>query len=242
MNHQAKLEIYNAQVKNVRSIKTGMKQFHRSINDALRANDQPRIDHFTKAYAVLFCGWAEANFSKILHTPHGFTIEEIKQVQLAKKSSGISVAWKKCVDLGLRHLDAKRGSFLPNAKQKLVRIIDSHVVDPSILRNKLAHGQWTVALNSKNDAVNNDITRDINDLNIIKIDAWRKGHQRLADLIETLIESPKKAFVRDWYQHIIDIDSEIVEAERRTLQEHVDRMNRKATSTSAQSRRRGLNR
>src|SRR5580698_4066295 len=105
MDHTAKLAIFESQTQNVLSLKTAMRQVHRAINDALRANDGPRSEAFTKIYALLFCAWAEANFSKVLHTPYGLEIDEIEQIQAAK-ADGITAAWKKCVQLGLRHLDA----------------------------------------------------------------------------------------------------------------------------------------
>ena len=159
MDQEAKLTVYQAQVENVRSLKVSMRQVHRSVNDALRSNDQACVSTFTKTYALLFCAWAEANFSKVLHTPYGFEVDEIEQVKRAK-GNGIAPAWKKAVELGLRHLEAKRGSFRPNARKKLYELIDSHVFDPSLLRNKLAHGQWVVALNRENNALQEDLTKD----------------------------------------------------------------------------------
>ena len=238
MDHAAKLAIFRAQTENVQSLKTAMRQVHRSINDALRANDQPRVGAFTKTYALLFCGWAEANFSKVLHTPYGFEIDEIEQVQAAK-TNGIAAAWKKCVQLGLRHLDAKRGSFKPNTQKKLEEIIDRHVFDPSLLRNKLAHGQWVVALNRENVAVQNDLTAKISALDVVAISAWIDGHRLLADLIEHLIESPKKAFMRDWYQYVVDIENEMLESEQRTLKEHIRKLLAKDQATGAKAKRRG---
>ena len=79
MDQQTKLVIFQAQVANVRSLRSAMRQAHRSINEGLRDRNQPKIDAFTRAYALMFCAWAEANFSKVLHTPYGFEIDEIGQ-------------------------------------------------------------------------------------------------------------------------------------------------------------------
>jgi hypothetical protein len=226
MDQEAKLQIFKAQTENVRSLMSSMRQVHRSVNEALREEDTVRITTFTKTYALLFCGWSEANFSKVLHTPYGFELTEISQV-LEAKSNGISAAWKKCVELGLRHLDAKRGSFRPNAKQKLDGIIEKYVFDPSLLRNKLAHGQWMVALNRKNDAVQCDLTQRIENLNITQIDSWIHGHKLLAGTVETLIESPTKTFVRDWYQYVVDIEASIEASQSRSIEEHIRRIKKK---------------
>lgn len=238
MDQVAKLAVYQAQVTNVRALLTAMRQAQRSINSALRANNQPNVEAFTKVYALLFCAWTEANFSKVLHTPHGFDLDEIAQVQAAKEN-GIAAAWKKSVALGVRHLDATRGSFKPNAVKKLETIIDSHVFDPSLLRNKLAHGQWVIALNRENDALQAELTNQIRDLDVVKIDAWITCHKVLANAVETLIESPQKAFMRDWYAYVVEIDNAIESAEGRTLQEHVARLLDKDRRTNAKARRRG---
>jgi hypothetical protein len=237
VDHQAQLIVFQSQSKNVQSIRASMRQVHRSINAALRNNNESGITAFTKVYALLFCAWAESNFSKVLHTPYGFDPTEIEQVQVAK-NQGIREAWKKSVTLGLRRLDARRGSFLPNTQQKLERAIESHVYEPSLLRNKLAHGQWSIALNRANDNVNVELTTSIADLNLIVIGGWIKAHELLALAVETLIESPKRAFMRDWYKFVDDLENQMVSATSRTLAEHVAKLKTKDLLTNAASNRR----
>lgn len=236
MDQVTKLAIFQAQVKNVRSLESAMRQIHRSINDGYRKNAKPQVAALTRVYAQMFCAWAEANFSKVLHTPYGFDVDEVEQVKAAKED-GISYAWKKCAELGLRHLDAKRGSFKPNAKQNLDKAIKDHVFDPSLLRNKLAHGQWVVALNRENDALNNEMTASLADLNIVKIDAWKKGHCLLASIVEDLIESPHRKFMRDWWIYVEDMKRQMVEAESRTIEQHVKNLFEKDKRTGAKDKR-----
>jgi hypothetical protein len=223
MDQAARLVVFRAQVTNVRSLQTAMREVHRSINAALRLRHEPTVRAFTKVYALLFCAWAEAIFSKVLHTPYGLDLDEIAQVQAAK-DKGVREAWKTCVRLGLRHLDAQRSNFTPNAQQKLETTIDVHVYDPSVLRNKLAHGQWEIALNRDNDAVQEEYTTKLEELDVVKISAWIEGHKLLARAVENLIESPKKAFMRDWYHFVVSIEDQIITAERRTLKEHVAKL------------------
>jgi hypothetical protein len=112
------------------------------------------------------------------------------------------------------------------------------VFDPSVLRNKLAHGQWVIALNRENDAIQEEYTARIKELDVVKISAWIAGHEVLASLVEHLIESPKKAFMRDWYQYVVDLEQEMIEAERRTLKDHVARLLSKDRVTGAKVKRR----
>jgi hypothetical protein len=197
-----------------------MGQVHRAVNVALRTGQQPPVEALTKVYALLFCAWSEANFSKIVHTPYGFDLHEIAQVQVAK-SNGIRAAWKKCVELGLQKLEAKRSSFRPNVRQRLEVAIDRHVYDPSLLRNKLAHGQWAIALNRSNDALQDELTKEIAGLDIVRIGSWITIQTLVAEMVECLIESPQKAFMRDWYSYVSSLEQAIESAESRTLDAHL---------------------
>lgn len=239
MDQAARLIVFQTQTLNVRALRTAIKHVHRNVNASLRTRDASSASTYTKIYSVLFCAWAEANFSKLVHTPHGFDLDEIRQIKQAQNDNGIAFGWKKAVELGVRHLDAKRGNFAPNARQMLFRAIEKHVFDPSLLRNKLAHGQWSVALNRENNAINADLTAKIAALDIVRLTAWFKTHELLAGLVETLIESPKKAFMRDWHLEVARLEREIEEAEARTLAEHVARLQAKDARTGARSKRSG---
>lgn len=239
MDQAARLIVFQSQTQNVRALRTAIKHVHRNVNASLRAHDASSVSTYTKIYSVLFCAWAEANFSRLIHTPYGFDLDEIGQIKQKQRGDGIASGWKKAVELGLRYLDAKRGSFTPNAKRILFRVIDTHVFDPSLLRNKLAHGQWSVALNRDNDAVNADLTAKITDLDIVKLSAWFRMHELLAGMVEALIESPKKAFMRDWHVEVVRLEAEVLEAEARTLAQHVARLDAKDARTGARAKRAG---
>jgi hypothetical protein len=237
MDNAAKLVVYQAQVQNVRSVQVALKQISRLINCSLRHNDSTQTEHLTKIYALMFCTWAEANFLKVIHTPHGLELDELEQIKASKRTSIVS-GWKKAIELGLRHLDANRGSFKPNARKKLEELVDSHVFDPSLLRNKLAHGQWLVALNRDNDAVNAKLTAEIGSLDVVKIASWIEIHRLLSGVVETLLESPKKAFVRDWYEYAVELGDKMDDAELRTLADHVAILKTKDARSGAASKAR----
>jgi hypothetical protein len=233
VDQQQKLTVYNAQVKNVRRLESAIRHIRRSINLALRKNDEPAAMSFTAMYAILFCAWAEANFSKLIHTPYGFDLGEIDQIKVVSRTNGVVAGWQKSVELGLRHLDASRGNFLPNTRQQLERAIDAYVFDPSVLRNKLAHGQLAVALNRENDDIQQELTSIIAGLNIVKIDGWKFCHEHLAGMIENLIESPVKSFPRDWWAAVVALEEEIEQFTTRTLVNHVGLLKDKDVRTEA---------
>ena len=54
MDQDERLLVFQSQVTNVRSLRTAMRQVHRSINASLRTRNQTIVEAFTKIYALLF--------------------------------------------------------------------------------------------------------------------------------------------------------------------------------------------
>lgn len=226
MDNTEKLIIYASQTKNVRSILSSIRHMRREINKALLQNKKPEISTFTKLYFTLFCTWSEANFSKTIHTPHGFSTTEISEIQKAK-SKNISAGWRKAANIGVGKLSPSRGVFQAAALSKLEESIDLHVFNHSLVRNKLAHGQWIYALNRENTKINQKITDSICDLNIVKIDIWRKSQEILTNLIEDLIESPEKSFIKNWDTEVENLRSSVALLDEYTLSGHMSHLKRR---------------
>jgi len=199
MDNAARLAVFNAQVANVRALKVGIVQIRRAVNDGLRKGNETQASVHTKVLAQTFCSWAEANFSKVVHTPHGFTLVEIGEVKRVWSEQSLAAAWVKVVDLGLKKVPAQRSGF---AKRTILAHINTYVTEPALLRNKVAHGQWRVALNRPNTAVNAALTASMENLDIVEIDRWLGGHERLAAIIESLIVSPERTFARDYWPQL----------------------------------------
>lgn len=183
MDTTARDLVYQAQTKNVRMLNQARGQVNRAINRALRKNDITSTEVHTRVLALIFCAWVEANFSKLIHTPYGFTPDEVRQIKQAYQGSGLGAGWRKSIDLGLRKVsNPKKSNYLPNIRQKLLTVVDNYVVLPSLIRNKIAHGQWDVALNRENTTVNNDLTQELHNLDAVVISIWFKAHEYLANL------------------------------------------------------------
>lgn len=228
MDSKSKLCVFKAQTQYAKELLSAQKQLNKSINNALRKNDSPSAKIHTKVLALIFCAWAEANFSKLIHTPYGFTLDEIAQIKTIWKSNGLESGWNKCLELGLKKVGkVNKGNFLPNVKQKIVRIIYEFVVEPSLIRNKIAHGQWKVALNRKNDAENNNLTNEINTLDSTKLLLWFEAHRILSNIIEMIIESPKKAFIRDYWTEIVRLESILDEKRKYSLEDKIKKLQQK---------------
>jgi len=196
-----KLEVYRAQTQNVRALNRAWKQMNRTINHSLRKGDHISAQAHTKALVLVFCAWSEAFFSKLIHTPYGFTNDEIDQIKHKYQQDGLEASWVKCLELALRKVSSnpKRSNYIPNIRQRLLRTISQYVTEPRILRNKIAHGQWEVALNREQTAVNADISAQIQEVDVVRVRIWYEVFGYLAAIVECLIESPDRAFQRDYW-------------------------------------------
>lgn len=199
-------DVFAAQTENVRALEKAWKHINKSVNAAFSCNDLTSAEIHTKLLTQVYCAFAEAVFSKVIHTPNGLTLDEISQVKSKGKRS-IVEAWKKCVELSLRKVHGKKSGHVANTQRKIFSLIDAYVYDPSLLRNKVAHGQWCVALNSNNTKVNVDLTNKIKAITIVDLHRYKKAFQSLFRIVEDIIESPNKAHHRDYWIHINEFEA-----------------------------------
>lgn len=209
MNPAERQALFSSQTKNVRRLIGAKKQLRRSINLGLRRSDEPAEEAHTLVLGLLYCAWIEARFSKMIHTPRGFSDAEIAQIKEDQRKNGVSSAWKKAVSLGVRRVNSERSNYASNIRRKLDALIDSYVRDPSLVRNKIAHGQWAVALNRNHTAPNPDATKDIQELDVVQIEEWIVVANKTCSIVETLIASPGRAFHRDYWIELTELESEI---------------------------------
>ena len=85
MTSQEIEDIFRAQTENVRELDAAWRHINRSINDALRTDNNKLASFQTKMLGLVFCSYAEATFSKLIHTPHGLSSDEIQQIKTKGK-------------------------------------------------------------------------------------------------------------------------------------------------------------
>lgn len=201
--------IYEAQCANVRALLAARKQIKTNINEALRAKKDHQAEALTKTLAVVFTAWVEASFSKLLHTPHGFDLDEIATIK-ATSSINVVNGWEKCIDVAIRGHNANVSGFDDSDRRRLQAAVQNLIRAPSELRNKIAHGQWVQALNGRNTDINEAATSAISDLSVVKIDMWFDCQIKLSVIVEHLIVSPNKAFMKT-YRNLMDQLEEMYE-------------------------------
>lgn len=197
--------IYDAQKQNIDELKNAWKHVNRTINDAYRQDNLVLAKFQTRILALIFCAYAEATFSKLIHTPYGLNSREIAQIKNAQKKS-IVRAWQECLKISTKKIASQKSNHIPNVKLEVNRLIKSYIEDPSLIRNKVAHGQWKVALNSDNTRINGDLTCEINNLTVVDLYRYRAAFDKLNDIMKDIIESPTKAHWKFYWGHINEFD------------------------------------
>lgn len=219
MDRKKQLEVFQAQTANLRMLEQGWKHTKRGIHHDLLTNNQASVALQTKLLALIYSAWSEAAFSKLIHTPHGFDLDEIGQIKAVGKKDSIVAAWEKCISLALKKVQSRNSGYIPNVKQELGRLIKTYIEQPSQLRNKVAHGQWRIALNSKNTAQNPDLTTALGNIDLVKLDVLREGCEGLCRIVEALIESPDRAFHRDYWPLLCKIKEDLERSSHFTLEQ-----------------------
>ena len=209
------LPIFQSSVSNVRELKRQRTALKRLFNRSLRQKDHSGFEALKRLYALLYSSFAEVSFLKVIHTPYGFSENEITQIQGQRN---LEQKWIKCLELAFQRINniANKGE-IQNKRQTLERLIQTYIIEPSQLRNKIAHGQWVVALNNDNTALNADTTQRINNLDFVQVDILFVVYEKIGQVVEDLIESPHKAHFRDFYFHITELEQLVEETKSWTL-------------------------
>ena len=198
MPDSSTLVFYKAYSTNVRDFLIAEKEIRRTINRALKENKKNTVKIQTKLYALLYSTYSESSFMKMILTPYGFEQEFVDEIL---NQSSIQEKWSKALELAFKKFKSQsKGSEIPNKKLELKKIIQEFIVEPSVIRNKVAHGQISVALNRKNGAINFDLTKRIEDLNVVYVYRLFEVNKSLVSIIEDLIESPEKAHYMYYFQ------------------------------------------
>jgi len=220
-------KFYTAYVTNVQDFLSAETEIRRTINRSLKSGKGLSVKVQTKVYALLYSTFSEANFMKMILTPYG--LENIYVEEILKQNS-IQEKWFKCVELAfLKFKNKNKGSEIPNKTLEIKRIIQKFIVDPSIIRNKIAHGQLTVALNSNTTNLNPQITAQLQDIHFVQVYRWFEINKRLCSIIEDLIESPNKAHHHNYYAKFQELEQFVLRTNAWTTETKLNTVSMKKT-------------
>lgn len=214
-------EIYRAYVSNVKELEKHRNVIVQLANRAIRENKQIELNTLTKVYALIYSAYVEDSFLKLIHTPQAFTEIEIMDIQRCRN---LEEKWKKCVELAFVKINNRANlGEIANKKQTLNRILDKYIIAPSQMRNKIAHGQWSVCLNGDCTKINEQISKEMNKLDFVKVDRlfsiYKKHQQCILDLLVSL-----RTHYRDYYANITELERYVKETESWTLETKKDKI------------------
>ena len=202
--------IYILQSRNVRKLLKVKKSLLRDINRNSKLNNNSDVEIKTKMYSLLYSAWSEAQFVQILHTPKALFPRDIQDIEEEKKQNGIINGWKLLIKLAIKKVgDTNKSSDLQKRKETIINIISNHIEKQSILRNKIAHGQWVHALNREHTKESFDFSSELNNLDYVRIDILFKIHQYLGLILRDLVQSPKKGFHHNYWANITKLENYI---------------------------------
>lgn len=207
-------DIYILQSRNVRKLLKVKKSLLRDINRSSKLNNISDVEIKTKIYSLLYSAWSEAQFVQILHTPKALFPREIQDIELEKKKNGIISGWKLLISLAIDKVgDISKSDDFLSRKSTIINIINNHIEQQSILRNKIAHGQWVHALNREHTKESIEFTEALNHLDYVKIDTLFKIHKFLGLIMRDLVQSPKKGFHHNYWTNIIKLENYVKKTE-----------------------------
>lgn len=219
--------VFQAQTKNVRELEKAWSTINRTINDAYRTDNIHLAKFQTKMLGLVFCALAEVTFFKLIHTPYGLSGVEIAQIKYEAKQD-IVKGWQKCLVLSSKKIESNKSNHVPNIVKSVSLLINNYIKEPSLIRNKIAHGQWHTALNRKNTAINQELTDKVNDLTIVDLYRYKTSFEKLSTILEDIIESPNKAHWKFYWLHVTEYEALQSEIAKWTLQKKIDRIKIKA--------------
>jgi hypothetical protein len=207
MTNEEIFELYKLQSRNVRKLNQVKDILIKDINFYLKKTDDFQVEVKTKLLAVLYCAWSEAQFIQIVYTPSAFSYSEIANIKQIKDKDGIADGWKQMIELALQKVgDWQKSSDLQNRRKELFEIVEDYIKTPSLLRNKIVHGQWFYALNRDNTAENLDLTNELANLDSVKLIKRFEVHKYLGLIIRDLVQSPKKGFHQNYWVHMTELE------------------------------------
>ena len=218
-------EIFKAQTKNVKRLKQAQKSLIKDINHYLKKNDGIQVETKTRILALLYSTLSEAQFIQITLTPFGFSEPERELIKTAKNKN-IVEGWKTMIDIAMDKVRQNWNEVddLQKRRDLLHELIDTYIGKPSLLRNKIAHGQWKIALNRENTAVNTALTSEIDTLNVVEITKWYEIHQFLCFIVRDLIQSPRKGFYNNYWVNLVNLQQFIDESASWTMQKRMEQL------------------
>lgn len=91
---------------------------------------------------------------------------------------------------------------IEHQKTTIENYLENYIDKQSKVRNKIAHGQWVIALEPNNKNIDTILTEELENLNVVSIMKEFEVHTILGDIIRHLVQSPNKEFDKNYQTNI----------------------------------------
>jgi hypothetical protein len=212
-----------------------------ALNTAIRGNHKEQEHALVRVVAILRMAWVESSFSCLLHSQN---VLSDNQVIFIRNHPNEITKWHGLCEFlfRLQYLKGKQkplnrvnlGVTVFTRYSLLKEILDNYIAPFIELRNKLAHGQWHVALTNDGTDKNSSMTATVWTLSKKELLLIKSITEATVRLFGMLIVGTKQ-FESDFEKVFRKIDLAATEIERR----YADAM--KTLKRSIASRQRNIN-
>jgi hypothetical protein len=208
MTEKELFDLYVLQSENVRALAAAINGLSQDINLCIKRNNHAQVSLKTKMLALLYSAWSEAQFIQITYTPNGFNLSEIDDIKSKKDNNGIAQGWRFMLDLAMEKVgNTKKRVDLRQRLDKLWGLVDTYIEEPSIIRNKIAHGQWVRALNRDNTKENFDLTAALQALDPVILMKMFEIHRYIGEIVRDLVQSPVAGLHHRYWGTIVKLEN-----------------------------------
>lgn len=207
-------ELAKAHIKNLHSIRKATTQVNRTLNAAIKNCDELQERIYIRLLIILWMTWAECKLNALL-TEHPQVTDEDREYIDANSRSELD-RWNLILERFVRrrylNADSDRelsrltlGHTTFHRYMTLSELINNNIALYIEIRNRLAHGQWHIALNSQLSAKSPDLTQSIWKLSKVDVLILKRTLIIVSNAIRDLISS-SKAFENNFDKHLRDLD------------------------------------
>lgn len=161
-------EYLSLHTKNRRKVQIAISHLTRALNTAIRRHEQDSIYVHARCLIILWVALYENSMDCVLHSANKITFQERRDI-IALPS--LNLQWIRLLEIcftkyyqrpstsGLSKLSLGATNFLRYTEVR--KILETDVAGVIEIRNRLAHGEWHIALNSDGTDKRQDLTTQI---------------------------------------------------------------------------------
>jgi hypothetical protein len=207
-------ELAKIHAKNKSQLKKAISQQNLILNNAIKSENKLQEYLSIRIYLMLYTAWLETTLNLIIYY-YNTQINDYDRKNILAESSQ-EKKWKKLIDTSFRnqYLNRKTSKNLDlvdlghsayNRYTYLIDLLENEITVFIGIRNKLAHGQWAVALNNEGTDKTQDITTKLWTLTKKDCMTLKNYANNFSHLIEMLVSS-KSNFETNYDKYVNKIE------------------------------------